>query len=231
MFRTVIAAPILCLGVLSAMAIETRYHLPPADVAPYHAAVKAIVDQQVPYFIGTWTGKDEPIPPGAQKLLKPNAIVSRSFVDNSTDAGSRRGSRWASLLIEQCKDSSDMDGHWPPNCYPARGEIKVAEDKREWIINGMKIPLTEYHFVQSTQGRDFRRCVYNFLVVPHKGLTREMDDVRAAATDYRQRFFGAAQVQVVMDGDLPQLEREEIFVNLMTPIIPVIKAINSGGQQ
>jgi hypothetical protein len=76
-----------------------------------------------------------------------------------------------------------------------------------------------------------RKCVYNFLIVPGFGTTRDMDDVRKAATDYRQRYYGSAQVQVVMDGDLPQTEREEIFNDLVSPLGDVIKAINLGGPQ
>jgi len=89
--------------------------------------------------------------------------------------------------------------------------------------------LNEFLFVHNNEGRTIRRCVYNFLIVPQRGIKRQMDDVRSAAADYRQRFFGAAQVQVIMDGDLPQAEREAIFSDLMKPITPVITAINTTG--
>jgi len=229
-FRSVIAAPLLCLGLLAGMTAEQRTHIPPPDVAGYHASIKALLadDTKVPYFLGSWTGSDMPIPEAAQKLLRLNAFVSRRYVDNSASNTVRR-TRWADLLIVQCSDSSDMDGHWPPNCYPARGERLEFQHARTWNINGTEIPLNEFLFVHNNEGRTIRRCVYNFLIVPQRGIKRQMDDVRSAAADYRQRFFGAAQVQVIMDGDLPQAEREAIFSDLMKPITPVITAINTTG--
>jgi len=231
-FRSVIAAPLLCLGLLAGMTAEQRTHVPPADVAGYHAGIRTLLadETKVPYFINRWTGSDVAIPEAAQKLLRLNAYVSRRYVDNDAGDTARR-TRWADLLIVQCSDSSDMDGHWPPNCYPARGEKLEFEHARKWTVGGLEIPLNEFHFVHTNQGRTVRRCVYNFLIVPQRGIKRKMDDVRSAAADYRQRFFGAAQVQVIMDGDLPQIEREAIFADLITPLTPVITAINTTGGQ
>ncbi len=230
LFRSTIAAPLLCLGLLAGMTAEQRTHIPPAEVAGYHSAMRELLadEANVPYFLGNWTGKNMPIPEAAQKLLDINAYVSRRYVDNSA-TGTIRRTRWADLLIVQCKDSSDMDGHWPPKCYPARGERLEFQQAREWTLNGVSIPLNEYIFVRSNEGRLFRRCVYNFLIVPNRGIKRDMDAVQAAAADFRQRYFGAAQVQVIMDGDLPQADREAIFADLIQPIIPVITAINNPG--
>jgi hypothetical protein len=232
-FRSVIAAPVLCLALLGAITAEQRTHIPPANVAPYHARIKSLLEdpKMVPFFMGAdnhWAGKEVEIPPAAQNLLRLNAYVSRHYVDNDASDRTRRP-RWADLLIVQCSDSSDMDGHWPPNCYPARGEKLEYQNERTITINGMDIPLNEFHFAHTDKGRTIRRCVYNFLIVPNRGIKREMDDVRSAAADYRQRFFGAAQVQVIMDGDLPQMEREAIFADLITPITPVISAIKDTG--
>ena len=234
-FRTLIAAPVLCLGLLGAVAVEQSRQQEPPEVDSYHAQIRTLIDKQVPWFIPStsnpkWVGQDIPIPAAAQKLLRPNAIVSRRYVDNSPTDGSR-APRWGNLLLEQCRDSSDMDGHWPPNCYPNRGEKLEYEQPRDWAIGDQTIHLTEYHFVQVKSDGTIRKCVYNFLIVPGFGTTRNMDDVRKAATDYRERYYGSAQVQVVMDGDLPQTEREEIFNDLVSPLGDVIKAINSGGLQ
>lgn len=230
LFRSVIAAPLLCLGLLAGMTAEQRRHVPPPDVAGYHAQIKALLadEKQIPYFMGNWTGNDVPIPAAAQKLLRLNAFVSRRYIDNSAGENIKR-TRWGDLLIVQCSDSSDMDGHWPPNCYPAKGEQLEFHQARDWNVNGVEIPLNEFIFSYYDSGRLRRHCVYNFLIVPQRGIKRQMDDVRSAAADYRQRFFGAAQVQVIMDGDLPQDERELIFSELIKPITPVITAINTTG--
>jgi hypothetical protein len=230
-FRSVIAAPVLCLALLGGMAAEQRLHVPPPDVAAYHADIKKTIETGVPYFLGPdkeWAGSDVPIPEAAQKLLRLNASVSRHYVDNDAGDTSKRV-RWADLLIVQCSDSSDMDGHWPPNCYPARGEKMDLQRPETVTLGGLTIPLNEFEFIYQEDGRTKRTCVYNFLVVPNRGIKRDMADVRSAAADYRQRFFGAAQVQVIMDGTLPQAERESMFADLITPIVPVIRAINHTG--
>ncbi len=44
---------------------------------------KAAIDG-IPYVMGTWTGKDNEVPLAAQRLLRPNAILSRTYLDNSS---------------------------------------------------------------------------------------------------------------------------------------------------
>jgi hypothetical protein len=234
-FRTLIAAPVLCLGMLGVVAVDASRQQPPPEVDAYHAKVKTVIES-VPFFMGAnneWVGKEEQVPEAAQKLLKPNAIISRRYVDNSSNDG-QTAPRSGHLLLEQCRDSSDMDGHWPPNCYPNKGEKLVFEAPRKWTVGGHPVRLTEYHFAQVTADGTYLRCVYNFLIVPGSGTTRDMDDVRTATTDYRQRYYGSAQVQVIVDGDLPKTEREQIFMDLVSPLsnaITAINAINSGGPQ
>ncbi len=53
--------------------------------------------------------------------------------------------------------------------------------------------------------------MYNFLIVPGKGILPDMPGLRKASEDYRRRFYGAAQFQLVMDADLPQADRDAIF--------------------
>jgi hypothetical protein len=228
-FRTLIAAPVLCLGMLGAVAVDASRQQPPPEVEAYHAHLKQIINKEVLYFLGEnnkWVGKDEQVPEAAQKLLKPNAIISRRYVDNSITQDGQTAPRSGHLLLEQCRDSSDMDGHWPPNCYPNKGEKLVFEAPRKWTVGGHVLKLTEYHFMQVTSTGTNLRCVYNFLIVPGSGTTRDMDDVRTATTDYRQRYYGSAQVQVIMDGDLHPTEREAIFRDLVSPLSNVITEIN-----
>jgi len=227
-----IAAPVLCLALLGAVFAEQRTHAPPPNVAGYHAAVKAMIESEkgFPHFIGRWAGKDKPVEAEAQALLRPNAIVSREYTDNDTSDLTRKP-RAASILLDQCSDSSDMDGHWPPRCYPARGDKLDFQHDREYVVNGMTIPLVEYQFSHLENNRSVKLCIYNFLIVPNRGIKRQMIDVRDASVDYRQRFYGAAQFQLIVDGELSQSEREAIFNELITPLTPVFQAILNGGHQ
>lgn len=227
-----LGAPLLSLGLLGGIFAERQRHLKPQDVEPYHATAKVAVEQ-VPYFIGTWAGQDDEIPVAAQKLLRPNAILSRTFVD-SAPGDFRNKYRSASLLIVQCRDSRDMVGHYPPICYRAHG-LSIDEKScgpRDWTVNGKTIPGYEYHFTEVFQGRSSRTTVYNFLIVPGRGIVRDMKGVELAAEDYQQRYYGAAQFQVVFQSqgsaDRSRAERDEIFATLIGPNIHLIETLTSG---
>src|SRR5690242_11846971 len=97
-------APILSAALVGGIALENSTHLKPTDVEPYHhRAREAVLGRElrngqheggVPYTIGSWYGKDEEIPVAAQQLLKPNAILSRSYRD--TTSGAIEAGRFAS---------------------------------------------------------------------------------------------------------------------------------------
>jgi hypothetical protein len=231
-FASTLLPPILSVGMLMGIVAETRSHLQPHDIEPYHARAKAAIDG-VPYVIGTWTGKDQTVTVAAQKLLRPNAILSRVYVDST--ATSPYQIRAASMLIVQCRDSRDMVGHYPPICYRAQG--MTADDKycgpRDWTVNGTKIPGYEYQFTEVFQGQTTQTIVYNFLIVPGRGIVRDMKGVERAAEDYQQRYYGAAQFQVVFQGlasaEPSRDQRDEIFATLIGPITPVIQTLTQGG--
>lgn len=229
----VITAPVLSIGLLGAVVAEQNTHLKPRDVAPYHARAKVAIEA-VPYSIagGLWTGKDEELPQAAQTLLRPNAWINRTYRENDTSAFSRR-SRAVSLLIVQCRDSNDMLGHYPPICYPNSGKTQIYTAARQWKVGDITIPGTEYRFSSRADGRDTITTVYSFLIVPNHGIAPTMKDVEATAEDYQERYFGAAQFQVVFESaagaDRPVSERDEIFTTLMTPNISLIKTLTSGG--
>src|SRR3954452_17916387 len=112
-------------------------------------------------------------------------------------------------------------------------EQKSAEP-RDWTVGDLVIPGVEYGFEQKLVGQTYRTTMYNFFVVPGSKTTsplrRDMDAVYDAIEDYPQRYYGAAQFQVVSQGlssaDLPRSERDEIFRTLIEPTIPVIKPLS-----
>ncbi len=238
-----LAPPVMAASLLAGLALEQRSYVKPQDVEPYHASAKSAIDE-IPYALaqGRWTGKDRPLPTAAQKLLRPNAWISRTYEDNQkrefpTVAGTGRHERAATLLIVQCRDSRDMLGHYPPRCYRSHGMEQKSAQPRDWNVGGLVIPGVEYGFEQKLVGQTYRTTVYNFFVVPggptNEPLRRDMDAVRDAAEDYQQRYYGAAQFQVVFQGlsstDLSRAERDDIFRTLIEPTIPVITTLSSGG--
>jgi hypothetical protein len=221
-FVAIILSPLLCLAILAGMWTEARARVQPADAEPYHARAKEAI-ASLPYQINGWVGRDDEIPPAAVKLLRPNYMVSRTYVDP------RSISRRAGLLIVQCKDSRDMLGHYPPVCYPAHGMTMVAEKERDWKVGGMTIPGTEYEFTENDGVSRYHMTVYNFMIVPGVGVVRDMRGVERAAEDYQQRYFGAAQFQVTMDAGIPQYDRDRIFAQLVGGNTKMIETLKSGG--
>lgn len=212
-----ILTAVLLLGVL----LDVSGRPPVADADPYHAQVKDAV-ARIPTRIGSWRGVDEPVPPAARALLRPNAIFSRAYTDPITNHS-------ATLVLVQCRDSRGMMGHYPPVCYPAHGweegETARAIDVE---IDGVTIPTTRYSYVQSGFNRRKTKVIYGFFAIPGTGLAREMDGVRRAASDYRARGLGAAQVQIILGDGLSPAEESEIVRELLTPVMPVIGLMRSG---
>jgi hypothetical protein len=219
----ILASPLLCLGVLSGIAADNARHVKPQDAAPYHARARKVAEA-FPYVIGYWAGKDVEVPTAAVKLLQPNVIVSRHFVNQGEHWGSVLE---ADLLIVQCADSRDMTGHFPPICYPSSGEPLISQRPFKLTCAETDISGTEYIF-DSRQERNgmLRKSVYDFFVVPGRGIVPDITDVRSAASDYQRRCFGAAQFQVVMNADLPPEQRDAIFTTLIgadSELIRVLK--------
>jgi hypothetical protein len=224
-FRPILAAPVTCVALLLGMVAESSTRLTPRDAEPYHARAKAAIDS-IPTRVGSWSASPEKVPAEAIQLLRPNDIRCLKYVDNN-ESDPRWFDRWASLLVDQCKDARDMDGHWPPNCYVNSGQDQTYDQMRDWNVAGLLIHGEEYHFSKVSATESSRQAVYNFLIVPGRGIVRDMAGVRQVAGDYQQRYYGAAQFQLVMNADLPQAERDQIFTTLMTPCVPVIRTLVS----
>jgi Protein of unknown function (DUF3485) len=225
-YRAIFAAPAACAVLLVGIFAESQTRLKPADAEPYHARAKAAIES-IPRQIGSWSANPVKEPQEAISLLRPNDILCLQYVDND-QSQPRWYERTATVLVVQCKDAADMNGHWPPNCYVNSGEVQTYREERNWTVDGLVIPGVEYHFLQTSATESTRKAVYNFLIVPDRGIFRDMDGVRQAASDYQRRFYGAAQFQVVMNADLSQQERDEIFTTLMQPCVTVIRTLQSG---
>jgi hypothetical protein len=228
----ILAPPLLCAGILGAIAVEKSTHVKPRDAAAYHARAKASIEQ-MDYTIGdvengVWVGQDIEPTTAAVQLLRPNKIFSRRYTDTSSRT-SRYSNTVCDVLIVQCRDSRDMVGHYPENCYRNGGEELIDKRNRDWVVGGVPITGTEYTFERYRRGHPVRRCVYNFIVVPGAGIMRDIKAVNRAAEDYQWRHFGAAQFQFVFqadEADLPRDKRDQIFSTLMGSNIGVLAVLN-----
>ncbi|HXE53844.1 MAG TPA: hypothetical protein VN541_12555, partial [Tepidisphaeraceae bacterium] len=222
----IFASPALCLALLGGIVAEDRTHLKPSDVEPYHAAAKQAIKAWPETIVdGNWTTSvDDQLPAAAEQLLHPNCVIDRLYTSGSIRVNGQPVQ--ASLLIVQCKDSRDMAGHYPPICYPASGEPELSESVFNLNVNGTMISGKEYHFLRKSLPV-FRRCVYDFFILPGMGFRRDMGDLNRAAKDYQRRYYGAAQFQVVMDADYPQEIRESIFKKIIGADTQALTVLNT----
>src|ERR1700691_3902298 len=100
---------------------EARTHVQPTEAAPHLQrcanAVGAFPDV-IDTNNGSWTRKDTERRTPAIQLLRPNAILSREYRND-------RRKQVVEFLIVDCSDARDLQGHYPPNCYPAQGESEL----------------------------------------------------------------------------------------------------------
>ncbi len=219
----IIASPVLCLSLLGGIVVEGRTHAKPSDAIPFHDEARQRLEAWPRDIDGEWTSVEEKVPDAAVKLLRPNALISRFYVST------QNGYRSANLLVVQCREPSDMCGHYPPNCYPSSGQPLLHSEPRQWQVADTTIRGIEYHFAAARVG-DPQIWVYNFFVLPGRGIVPDMKDVRQASGDYQRRHYGAAQVQVVFKAELSQDVRDEIFTALMKANVGVFKVLDPFGR-
>src|SRR5690349_21398651 len=130
---TILAAPLVCLGILGGIVAEQRTHIEPRDAEPYHARAKAALES-IPSSLGVWTSAEKKLPDAAVKLLRPNASFCRTFRRQQAGAQQWWERSEMDVLIVQCRDSRDMVGHYPESCYPQSGWATVAKRQRTWQV-------------------------------------------------------------------------------------------------
>ena len=206
--------------VLGGMGVAAWQRPKPADAAPYHAKIKRMA-KSIPEQVGHWVGTEQAVPRSAIQLLHPNVLRSLRYQNTATG-------ETVSFVLVQCKDARDMAGHYPPICYPANGWTISGKQKETWNVGGMKIPGMTYRFEFHRPGGIQRLTIMDFIILPSGRIVRSIQDVYDAAADYRQHFFGAAQIQVVFYQTMTATERRKIFRQLIAPNVGLIKAIESG---
>lgn len=210
--RRSIAPFVATLVLLAGIAVD-RISLkkPAADTAVYHARLQTVA-ASIPLMNGMWMGTDIPIPQGAVALLKPNVIISRRYEEIGTG-------RHVQVLLVQCKDARDIIGHYPPVCYPGQGWVESRREPADWKLTDATVTGMRYIFT-TPQRRNV--TVENFMVLPSGQTARDMEAVERAAQDSSQKYFGAGQVQLVYDTELPDEQRRETFTSFVGMLQPLL---------
>ena len=226
--------PALSALMLLGMVAEAQTRITRADAEPHLARCKAAIESIPLTILGPsgayWTGAETNVPLSATQLLRPNQILSRTYV--------RQGDPlMVSLLIVDCRDARDLQGHYPPNCYPAQGLKLIGQIPRTWrLSDGLEVPGMEYHFASEGHLED-PTVVYNFFVTPLvPGLTvshpelngvicRDIDSVYTSGEDYQRRYFGAAEFQLMARSRMTGQQLDHALIDLLSPNQNVIRTL------
>jgi hypothetical protein len=225
--------PILSVLMLVGMAAEATTQVKPADAEGHLARCRKAIENIPTTLVGptgdTWSGSDTKVPDAATELLRPNIILSRDYVQQGPQ------NLTVSLLIVHCSDARDLQGHYPRNCYPAQGQKEISEAPRDWHLPGMDITGMAYQFASGSLGGTM--MVYNFFVTPRVpgihvshpeldgAICRDMTDVYKSGEDYQRRHFGAAEFQVVSQGQMTAEQMDQALIDLLTPNEDVIRTL------
>ena len=195
------AAPVLTAGLLLGMTAADRLRVNPHEADGFHTAAAAAV-AATPKAFGQWMSLgDIPQETDAQEMLKPNAYLHRRYYNFATGHS-------VELLLVQCRDTRDMQGHYPPVCYPSHGCQMDAGTHHDWSAGALIVPGTEYSVTWPT-GQQM--TIRNFFVLPNGKIVADMESVNAAAKDYRELAYGVAQIQLLFDASVGGAERDAVF--------------------
>jgi hypothetical protein len=193
----------------------------PVGVAEYHQRIRESA-KLVPSQIDGWVGRDMPVPPQAIRVLDPNLMISRSYVN--VENGLRAG-----FMFVHCSDAHDMAGHFPLRCYPARGWDGTASRQRDWQVGEWVVTGMEYEFLapETKDGATERASIVvaNFLLRPGGQVFREMDGMTRSIIGAGGQSAGAAQLQIHFDSGVPKEKRDAAIVALVKGYKPVIDAV------
>ena len=201
-------------------AVAERYTLmSPVDGSAYQARVKAAF-ASFPAKMGDWTSKDVPVPAEAMRLLRPNSMMSRQYTNVATG-------QQCSVILVDCTDARDLLCHYPPVCYPGQGWKLVGKEARNWDVGGEQAVGTNYEFSRVNFESATGIVAASTMILPDGRFKPDMRGVEEAAADVRRRVYGAAQIQVVVNGAMGAVERDRLIGEMYQLHKPLFDAIRS----
>ena len=195
------------------------------DTTGYFARVRGHVES-VPYTLGSYVGADAEVVAAARELLKPNAILQRRYMQVGVED---RG--WFDLIIVHCGDVRDMQGHYPPVCYPSSGwAIDAGRPLLIGADSGGGLPATEYVVSWPHDRSVADRRVVNFFVLPGPGAhyAREIAGLERASRQGTTAQLGVAQFQILLPASLDDSERDALLETVWGVLEPVVQEVVGG---
>jgi hypothetical protein len=215
-FKTL--APILLTLILLGVGGIQKYRLQvPGDAEPYMLAIQQSL-YRMPMKVGTWLSKDEPVQRAARAVLKPNAILSRSWFDAESNLS------MVTMLVH-CGDGRDMWAHYPPICYVMNGQRLTARDPMTIIMGDVALTGIEYEFTPERIDAGPPRRVFNVILQSDNVICADMPEMRKYIMSNNTRLYGAGQIQVIVRADLPDAIRKQLYTQAVAFHEPTLRTI------
>ena len=222
------AAPVVGLSLMLILPVLLSYRAGDTKAILARNAQVVTVCERAPYKIGEWVGEDIEIPPAAVDILRPNAILSRRYRRLESNAS-------AELLVVHCSDARDMQGHYPPICYPASGWLLSGSDAESECIltvGGQKVAMRVYEFHRMEGwGSERSLRVFNYFLMPDGETTSKFSDLSRLPVRYPYSLQGIAQVQVITSGDWSFDGSLEAVRELLTGVSDLLLVLTQGDQR
>lgn len=209
----------ISLLLLAGLSVERVFsHVPPGDAQRYHAAVRQAV-ANAPMRMGDWIGRpvETPVQLWSQT---PNALLARNYINAHT------GHR-ATVVLAQVCDAREMITFDPAHAYAARGFSMLRQKALQLTVEGRVVDCGLFEF-ENTQQTPWRRmtvaCVY---ILPDGVLSPARGLANRAASHYTGRYFGVAQLHVLLDEDIPASQRDETISQMIAGHMPVIRLMEA----
>lgn len=216
-----VVATAIALAAVGALGIGDQTVVPPT--AEYFGRISAAV-KELPFSVDRWVGQDTDVTPSAQQLLKPNAIVQRRYIDPITNEN-------FSVLVVHCGNTRDMQGHFPPVCYPAHGWDITGTERRMVTADGIEYPFTVYSMAYGSGLERETVLNYNYFVLPNKEggsvVTPNTARLERLSHEAGSAALGSAQVQVLFSTRSSEAFRDEAFRKTLEALRPMLDEIAS----
>lgn len=187
----------------------------------YFTEVRDAVES-VPMTIGPWVGREVELQPAAEEVLNTN--IGKQWLFEDLDTG-----RIVQVLIVHCRNTKDMQGHYPPRCYPNAGWTYDEQDGRELTtvpFGFERAPATTYEFSVFDEGSVRTLHVLNFLALPAESGAIEPDlaGVNRASRSRVTARLGGANVQFLSAEKLDTGPGSvvELFMSELEPAVRTI---------
>ena len=215
------SAPLLAALTLLGMPMLLAQSRPDqSSIQQRHTEVaRAVAD--VPWRIGNYMGEDVAMPSAAVEILRPNATLSRQF--------RKSGGPAYTLLVIHCTDARDMQGHYPPKCYPSNGWVNDplrSESVCQVDVQGKPLDMRVYHY-QRLEGVGIHRRmrVFNCFVLPDGRIASDVSAVADAVGRYATSVRGIGQVQVVCPSDVDFEQSRKAVGELLSGVSSLIDVL------